>query len=257
MKPKFALVQYSLGRNFSANYQSVFGLLQRVCRHKPAAAVLPEMWLGGPVRPADRKSWAAFYARAFADLKIWCRINSIACFGSQLAKQGSQYYNAAFYIDRMGHQRGHYNKIHLFKLAGENKLYASGKKLGVFKAPFGRIGIMVCYDLRFPELARKLVACDIQVLIVCAQWPESRSEHWLTLLRARAIENQIFVVATNRLGQKGKIAYRGHSVAFDPWGRRLLHLGAAQKMGFVELDFSLLQRIRKYYPFVRDWRLGC
>ncbi len=248
-KVRIGLLQYPLVPDFQKNLSLVFRLLKKIARQKPQLIVLPEMWLGAPQLPSERKAWSLSYQSAFTQLKKWCRDYQIACYFSQLEKSGNRFYNTAYFIERDGSLAGRYRKIHLFSLGNETKIYSAGKNAKPFKTKMGKVGGVICYDIRFPELIRHLAIQGVSLLLVSAQWPKVRREHWLTLLRARAIENQIFVVGVNRLGQKGKIQFGGDSVVFGPWGDTLLHLDSKKQMGICDINFSDVQKIRKQYPF--------
>lgn len=248
----FGLIQYPITPNVDQTRHRVFDLLEKIRRQKPDYVVLPEMWLGGPKTRRDRGAWAALYRRAVAQLRDWCFRHRIGVFCSAVEQEKKKFFNTAFSIDQYGRIAGRQRKIHLFRLEGETKLYRRGGKTNLFRTPQGKIGCLVCYDIRFPEVARALAVRGMTILVVCAQWPSSRRDHWLTLLKARAIENQCFVVAVNRLGRKGRLTYGGDSVVFDPWGKELRHLSRRVTTGTVRLDLGFLKKVRKRYPFLAE-----
>ncbi|MBI2340253.1 MAG: hypothetical protein HYU99_07815 [Deltaproteobacteria bacterium] len=249
MKIRLGLIQYAVTQNPLANRTRVFSLLDRAAKKKPDYLILPEMWLGGPTEKRQRDRWARFYSDSLKKISGWSARRRIGCFFSQVEKSREAFYNTAWFIGRDGRVHGRYRKVHLFALDGESRLYRGG----AFSAGGGKIAAVVCYDIRFPELVRLQARRGATLLIVCAQWPEARIEHWLALLKARAIENQIFVAATNRLGVKGKNRYGGHSAVFDPWGRCLLHLPETREIGMIDIDLKEVGRIRKSYPFFSDY----
>lgn len=256
VKIRIGLLQYPLVPDFQKNLDLVFYLLKKIARKKPRLIVLPEMWLGAPRLPSERKEWFLFYQLALTQVRKWCRDHHIACYFSQLEKSESRFYNTAYFIEPDGSLAGRYRKIHLFSFGGETKIYSAGKNAKPFKMKMGKVGGVICYDIRFPELIRHLAIQGVTLLLVCAQWPKVRREHWLTLLRARAIENQIFVVGVNRLGKKGKTGFGGDSVVFGPWGETLLHLDSKKQMGICEINISDVQKIRKQYPFFYERRFS-
>lgn len=254
-KINFGLVQYPITANPHQNRACVFALLGKILQFKPHYVVLPEMWLGAPTRANQRDKWAKEYKNGLEEITAWCKRTKTGVIFSQLEKKGAKYFNTATFIERDGRIKGRFRKIHLFSLAGEAKIYSAGSRVVSFESLFGRVGCIVCYDIRFPELVRMLAGQGIKVLVVCAQWPADRAKHWLSLLQARAIENQFFVVAVNRLGRKGKMTYKGDSVVFDPWGNKLLHLSGRRKTGVAEVDISRVEKIRNKYPFFRERKL--
>lgn len=252
-----ALLQYSIDqKNPHMTLKEVLKLLNQLANKKLDFIVLPEMWLGGPKTVGDRLSWVLVYQNGLRELKNWSKKYRVGFFLSQLQKKGGNYFNTAFCLDHSGQIDAQYSKIYLFRFEGEHKIFTPGTKTTLIRDGAFKIGVIVCYDLRFPELSRTLVDCGMNVLVVCAQWPYKRLDHWRTLLAARAIENQCFVVGVNRLGSKkgkrGLIHYQGHSMVFDPWGRCLLDMPSSQKIGLVQLDLKELNRVRKEYPFLKD-----
>lgn len=150
-----------------------------------------------------------------------------------------------------------YAKIHLFSYAGESGCYAPGSECCVFGAADSRAGAAVCYDVRFPELFRRLVAAGAEILTVIACWPAVRQEHWRTLLAARAIENQCFVAAANRCGSEPSgTEYAGGSRIVDPWGRTLAEAGSGDEVISDAIDLEALRAYRRQFPALSDRRLG-
>ncbi len=113
-----------------------------------------------------------------------------------------------------------------------------------------------CYDLRFPELYRLLLDEGAQLIVVPAGWPAARLEHWLLLLRARAVENQLFVIGCNQVGMQEGVELAGHSAVVDPWGRILAEAAADEEVLTVDLDLALVAKIRDEFPVLRDRRFG-
>lgn len=155
--------------------------------------------------------------------------------------------NAALHFGDDGALRTVYRKQRMFAYAGEDDVYEPGCQPVVITVEGVRLALFVCYDLRFPELFRA-VARDVDALVIIANWPATRRAHWDTLIRARAIENQCYLVAVNRSGSGGGIEYDGGSAAFDPWGERLV----VDAGGIVALDPARVQAVREEYPFLRD-----
>ena len=156
----------------------------------------------------------------------------------------------AFTRGRMVHR---FDKIHLFGPAGDTRYFRPGRTIRTFSIPHdsGRIraGVIICYDLRFPELVRRMSRRGIKLLLVPARWPRVRDDAWYTLLKARAIENQIFVVGCNALGKEG-----GHSYVFGPGGRLLYSNKRAYNRLFHEcvLDLRELDSVRMLHNNIRD-----
>jgi omega-amidase len=157
--------------------------------------------------------------------------------------------NVALLFGDDGRLRATYRKQRVFAYAGEDAVYTPGREAVVTAVSGVRIAPFVCYDLRFPELFRA-VAREVDAMIVIANWPAARRSHWDTLIRARAIENQCYVVAVNRVGTAGGLCYDGGSAAFDPWGEPV----AAERGGvrYADVDPARVRAVREEYPFLND-----
>ena len=178
--------------------------------------------------------------------------NGIAILGTYAAQGDGHATNRAVFIDEKGTVRARYDKQHLFPLGKEHEHYQAGTKDAVVSYLELSFGLSICYDLRFPELYRALVQKGANVLVVPANWPASRREHWLTLLKARAIENQCYIIGVNRVGTDGNgLEYSGDSVVFDPWGEEIVHADGNEQLLIVELDKKKIDEIRKEYPFLK------
>ena len=189
--------------------------------------------------------------------------------GSVIETDGEHLYNTSTLFDRTGELVARYRKIHLFdvELPGqppfrESATFAPGDQLVTHETDVARVGLSICYDLRFPELYRGLMVLGAEVLLVPAQFQhDTGKDHWEVLLRARAIENQCFVVAPAQWGtfgpsERGRRSF-GHSLVVDPWGRILVD---APQEGdgawFADLDLAELRRIRQQLPALQHRRLG-
>jgi predicted amidohydrolase len=146
-----------------------------------------------------------------------------------------------------------YAKIHPFSYAGEDRHYRAGSELLTVVVEDLRVSVFVCYDLRFAD-EFWVLAPGTDLYVVVANWPEPRREHWRALLRARAIENQAYVVGVNRVGVGDDIRYAGDSVILDPLGRPLAEASLAETVLTVEADAGEVKRIRDRFPFLADRR---
>jgi predicted amidohydrolase len=189
--------------------------------------------------------------------------------GTVLERDGVRVYDTSLLLDRTGEVVARYRKIHLYDvdLPGqppirESATIAAGEQLVTHETEFGRVGLSICYDVRFPELYRGLMVRGVDVMFVPAQFQhETGKDHWEVLVRARAIENQCFVVAPAQCGRfgdpaKGRRSY-GHSLIVDPWGRVLAE-GDAEEPGVwvADLDPALLHQVRRSLPALQHRRLG-
>ncbi len=161
--------------------------------------------------------------------------------------------NSALVFTPSGSLEAVYHKQRLFAYADEQRSYQAGADSLVIEIDGVRVSPFICYDLRFPELFRR-VAADVDLMVVIASWPAARRTHWDVLLRARAIENQCYVIGVNRTGEGGTIAYDGGSAAYDPWGSPLESRALPGAAGTVAVTVSALEveRVRTAYPFLAD-----
>ena len=180
--------------------------------------------------------------------------------GSFMAKEEDRYFNRLMWVLPNG-MTGQYDKRHLFAFAGEDQHYTAGNKRLIASVNGWRINLQICYDLRFPVWARQRSTIDEEgnfqpeydLLVYVANWPERRAEAWKTLLRARAIENQCFVVGVNRVGVDGSgINHTGDSMIISPTGDIIHHCADRNELHSQILDPVLLQETRDRLPFLRD-----
>jgi predicted amidohydrolase len=162
--------------------------------------------------------------------------------------------NEALAFSPRGRPIARYCKMHPFSFAREHEHYAAGQDVAVFECGPFKAALFVCYDLRFPEVFRRAVRRGADLMLVLANWPASRSEHWTALLRARAIENQAYVVGVNRTGRSPHEVYSGGSVVFDPRGRTLAQANEGECVLRADLDAEALGAWRKEFPALADIR---
>ncbi len=256
-----ALYQFDVSR---ADPEGNLSKIESAAVHASGAGAsilfLPEMATTGFDWEANRK----FLSRAEADLLRIRRLAShhgMAICGSFLEKtETSQPANTLCFIDKTGALMAAYRKVHLFTLFGEDRHMQAGGALVTAESPMGKVGFAICYDLRFPELFRRNTLDGAVVHVVPAAFPYPRLNHWKTLIAARAIENQAFVIATNQCGYEsrgsasGEIQYFGHSAVIDPWGEALIEAGTEEGLHTVEVDFAAAEKVRNKITSLRDRR---
>lgn len=165
--------------------------------------------------------------------------------GSLIERADGHLYNTAVLLDRNGEIAGIYRKSHLLNYRSQERtILTPGERCTVVATPLGNMGIAVCYDLRFPELFREMSKAGAEIFLVPAAWPSVRLEAWEILCRARAVENQAYIVACNATG-KGLL---GHSMVVDPWGVKIASLGRREGVLRAELDLAALRRFREEFP---------
>lgn len=214
-------------------------------------AVLPEMWSCS----FDNENLAV-HAEKTSD--ILDKLSEAASHyhliiaGSMPEKSNGDIFNTLYVMDINGSLAGVYRKVHLFSLTGEEKYFRSGDKTLVCDTSIGPVGVMICYDLRFPELCRSLALKGAQIVVVSAQWPRLRISHWDILLQSRAIENQLFIAATNRCGYENGVEFGGHSQIISPRGEIVIKAGAGTESLYAELDFREIESSRKEIPCLTE-----
>lgn len=165
--------------------------------------------------------------------------------GSIPEKVGKKLFNTSVFIGKDGMILGKYRKVHLFPLMGEDKNFCPGSNVQIFETEFGPMGVVICYDLRFPEIFRKLAILGAKVIFVPSQFPNPKIDHWRTLLKARAIENQIFVFGINTIGHDEISTFFGHSMVVDPLGIIIAESSGAGGIITEKIDLSKINEIRK------------
>jgi predicted amidohydrolase len=183
--------------------------------------------------------------------------NRIILTGSLIIEEDKKFYNRLIWMMPNG-EYGYYDKRHLFAYSGEDKDFSSGNKRLITSVKGWKINMQVCYDLRFPVWARQSNSnehgsYEYDVLVYVANWPERRSHAWKTLLCARAIENQCYVIGVNRVGRDGNdIYYSGNSLVIDPMGEVLYHMADEEDVFTITLQKERLDEVRTKFPFLKD-----
>jgi predicted amidohydrolase len=216
--------------------------------------VLPELWYDGLDYAHASKAATSLNEGAFAQMRRLARDAHVAVAGSAFERAGDACYNTLAIFTPEGGMLGAYRKVHLFRPMNEDRYLRAGDGLVVVEFLWGKVGLAICYDLRFPELFRRHTQAGAGLFILPAQWPWARLAHWRALTQARAIENQVYVAGCNRAGLDGDVAFGGHSVIYDPWGERLLEAGLEPALLTVGIDLEVLPTIRRRLPVWEDRR---
>ena len=228
---------------------------ETVSRERPDVVVLPETWNTG-FFPQDLAACAdrdgARTRAVFSALARELNVN-IVC-GSVANQRGDGFCNTAYVFDRSGEVLAEYDKTHLFTPSGEHHAFRAGDRTCRFRLDGKKCGLIICYDIRFPELTRTLALEGVDLLFAVAQWPEKRTMHLETLARARAIENQMFLALCNSVGAAGETRCGGHSAIIDPWGEYLARAWDGEETITGEADFSVIEDIRASINVFRDRR---
>ena len=176
-------------------------------------------------------------------------------FAGVIERDGDKIYNSLIHFDKDGLIRARYRKIHPFSYAKEDQFYTADKSPVISKIEQTQIGLTICYDLRFPELYRLYGKKRTEIIINTANWPVKRIHHWKLLLKARAVENQCYVIGVNRVGNDPFNEYNGNSAVYDPMGEEVVLVENEEKFISTEIDLDKVTETRGRLPFLQDIKL--
>jgi predicted amidohydrolase len=262
-----AAVQMTSGADKAQNLDTAVALVRRAARAGAAFVGLPEnfAWMGPePERDTAAESLGGPTLKRLADLARDAKVTLLAGSVLETGAPGGRLYNTSVLFGPDGARLGVYRKIHLFDVeVGDGQKYhesaavAPGAELVVADAAIGKVGMSVCYDLRFPELYRELAKRGANVLTVPAAFTlATGKDHWEVLLRARAIENQSWVIAPAQWGKhpKDRLTY-GHAMVVDPWGLVVARASDGEGLALGAVDHAITERIRASLPALQHRRL--
>ena len=253
MKITLLQMDMKLG-NPSENFIIAEKMIYKAMKDKPDVLVLPETWNTGFFPQNNLYELCCLdgepVKQQIGNLAKKYSVNIVA--GSVSNIKDSKVYNTSFVFNREGKCIAEYDKTHLFTPMGEDNFYTSGDHICYFELDGIKCGVIICYDLRFPELTRKLAIEGIEVLFVVSQWPKVRIKHLRILTTARAIENQIFIACSNSCGCANETVYGGFSAIVDPFGETLALAGETEEIISAECDMKILSQIRKSIPVFKD-----
>ncbi|NWQ41358.1 carbon-nitrogen family hydrolase [Bacillus sp. EB106-08-02-XG196] len=256
MKFKISCLQMDIAfGNPTENYQKAERLIKEAMKENPDIIVFPELWTTGydltrleTIADKGAANTIDFLKRAAIKYQVHFVGGSVANQGEQGVK------NTLLIINNKGHLVHSYSKLHLFKLMDEHLYLEAGEEIGLFDLDNNTFGGVICYDIRFPEWIRAHSSKGAEALFVVAEWPAPRLTHWRSLLIARAIENQCFVIACNRSGNDPNNEFAGHSMIIDPWGDVIAEAGATEEILSSVIELDLVKDIRKQIPIFEDRR---
>ena len=240
------------------NYRKAEELLRKAKKEANCdTAVLPETWnLGffpheGLFELSDREG-----ERTKSFLSSLSRELDMNIVGGSVARtDGKCVRNTSYVYSRKGELLSYYDKTHLFSPMDEDKFFQKGDHTSLFTLDGIKCGVIICYDIRFPELVRTMALGGMDVLFVVSQWPKVRIPHLDVLTRARAIENQMYLVLSNSAGRAGETQYGGSSRIIDPWGNVMaISEGEKENIVSANLDMSVVSDIRNSINVFSDRR---
>lgn len=238
--------------NFEKVHSSINQLMEK---EKPDVILLPEMW-NVSFFPDELEGVADYEGtETRALLSRLAKEHAVNIVGGSVAtKYDGHFYNTSYIYNREGQLVHTYHKVHLFSPADEHEKFKRGDHLGLVELDGVKVGIATCYDLRFVEWIRLMALKGMEVLFVPAAWPHPRLQVWQTLLKARAIENQIYVVGVNTCGATDDLKFCGHSAVISPLGKVITELNESEETFTENLDLSKLKGIRKDIGVFKDRR---
>ena len=242
-----------------ANLERAHALVGEAARRGSDLVVFPELWTTGyDLEHAGELAETLPDGEAARTLAGWATAYDLWITGSFLVRgEDGGVFNAAPVFGPRGEMFGPYCKIHRFGLMEEDRWLEAGDRPGLFALPWGPTGLAICYDLRFPELFRSYALAGARLILLPSEWPHPRLAHWRTLLRARAIENQCFVAAANRVGRDANNAFCGHSALIDPRGEIVVEAGETEVLLTATVDLALADEVRAQIPVLADRRPDC
>jgi predicted amidohydrolase len=252
-KLKIGLVQYSpVWENKSASQEKIENILNQC--NGMNLLIFPEMTLTGFTMKSKEFSEELNEGTHLFFSTIAKKIKCAVIYGV-IEKGKRKNFNTLVHLNNQGLIIKTYRKVHPFSYSKEDIYFGKGKNPVVTKVKGLKIGLSICYDLRFPELYRFYAKEKVHLVVDIANWPEARIEHWRTLLKSRAIENQCYVIGVNRVGDDPKLHYNGFSSVFDPMGVEIVAVENEEKVIVAEIDKSYVDNIRQRFPFLKDIKL--
>ena len=220
--------------------------------------IFPELWTTGYDLPRAAELAEPLPAGPTArELSAWAAEFGLWITGSMLERTPAGAFNAAALFSPKGEVVGPYRKIHRFGPMAEDRWLEAGCEPGLFDPPWGKTGVAICYDLRFPVLFQRYALAGARLILLPSEWPHPRLHHWRTLVQARAIENQCFVAAVNRVGSDRDNTFCGHSMLVGPWGQVIIEADESPELLMATIDLSESDDARGRIPVLTDRRPEC
>jgi deaminated glutathione amidase len=265
--PKFplvAIVQMRSSEDKMENLELSVDFIREAAKKKSSMICFPEFQMAySPVsisaNQLSEKAESVNGGNFIATLRKAAKVNKISIISTIYEKNDSGFdnrvYDTAVLIDNNGEISSVYRKLHLYDALGfkeSDKMMAGNMIEKPAKTSVGNLGLMICYDIRFPEMSRILTVKGANILVSPSAWVHGimKEEHWQTLLKARAIENGLYIIAPNQIGN----IFSGRSMVVDPFGIVLLDMGNREGMEVVEIDKSRVQKVRELLPLLKNRR---
>ncbi|MGI9568141.1 MAG: carbon-nitrogen hydrolase family protein [Nitrosopumilus sp.] len=258
---KSAVVQFKASTNKNDNLKKILSFISKAASKNATLCAFPEFMMFYTNSSQTSKQLAGLAetinGNFVSTIAQTAKENHIQVVGSfyEKSRKKDRVYDTSFMIDKSGKVISTYRKIHLYDALGfrESDKMTSGSKIAKpVWTSIGKVGMMICYDLRFPEMSRSLAVAGSEVLVVPSAWVKGnmKEEHWITINKARAIENGCYVIAPDQVGN----IYCGRSLVVDPYGKILLDMKKKQGIGFVDIDLKKVKNTRKVLPLLKNRR---
>jgi predicted amidohydrolase len=258
---KIAVVQFKASTDKNQNLKRIVDFINKAANRGADLCAFPEFMMFYTTSHQSSRELASQaetingnFVRTIADA---AKKNEIEVIGTiyEKSKKKNRVYDTSFLVDKSGITQSTYRKIHLYDALGfkESKKLKPGSKISIpTKTSVGKLGMLICYDLRFPEVSRALASSGSEILVVPSAWIKGKmkEEHWLTINKTRAIENGCYVIAPDQVGN----IYCGRSLVVDPYGKILLDMKKKQGIGIVEISIPKVKETRKVLPLLQNRR---
>jgi predicted amidohydrolase len=258
---KIAVVQFKASTNKEINLKKIINYISKAANNNASLVAFPEFMMFYSNSSQSAKQLANLAETINGDfvntIAKSAKDNCIHVVGTfyEKSKKTNRVFDTSFVINNLGKIISKYRKIHLYDALGfkeSNKMTSGSKIEAPVKTSIGKIGMMICYDLRFPEMSRLLASAGSEILIIPSAWVKGnmKEEHWLTINKTRAIENGCYVIAPDQVGN----IYCGRSLVIDPYGKILLDMKKNQGIGFTTIELNNLKQVRRILPLLKNRR---
>jgi len=258
---KVAIVQFKASTNKETNLKKIVSYVEKASDKNATLCAFPEFMMfytNSSQTPNQLAILAETITGNFVKtIAKSAKENHIQVVGSfyEKSRKKNRVYDTSFVIDKTGKVISKYRKIHLYDALGfreSDKMVPGSKIVKPVKTTIGKVGMMICYDLRFPEMSRSLATVGSEVLVAPSAWVKGnmKEEHWITINKTRAIENGCYVIAPDQVGN----IYCGRSLVIDPYGKILLDMEKKQGIGYANIDLKKVKQTRKVLPLLKNRR---
>ncbi|MCH8859573.1 MAG: carbon-nitrogen hydrolase family protein [Thaumarchaeota archaeon] len=258
---KIAIVQFKASTDKNKNLKRILNYIQNASKRGAQLCAFPEFMMfytSSSQSPAKLASLAETINGPFVkSIANAAKENSIQVVGTfyEKSRKKNRVYDTAFLVSKSGKIVSTYRKIHLYDALGfkeSNKITPGSKIMSPTRTSIGKLGMLICYDLRFPEMSRTLAAAGSEILVAPSAWVKGKmkEEHWITINKTRAIENGCYIIAPDQVGN----IYCGRSIAVDPFGKILLDMKKRQGIGIVDISLAKVKQTRRILPLLKNRR---